>query len=162
MLCSFIILFPVASFALLLCHFFLTCLCLVCSSQTFFGYAVVKTNDFFTVFLPSETCLHALSRLAWSLGIWRWGRVGTLSLALCSLWVTWLNVLCRVHSTSAGRHSLSCLWVLGLYPTWPRGPGASVSAGDSCFGCSHPFHSHSRQSLGLKEKGTWECWHHCS
>ena len=129
--------FPVVFFALLLCHFFLTCSCLMCSSQTSLCYAAVKANDFFTVFLPSESCLLALSRLAWSLGTGRWG-----SLASCSLWVTWLNVLYRVHAPSEGGHSLSRLWVLGLSPTWPWGRRASTSAGDSHLGrsrLSFPF-----------------------
>lgn len=151
--------FPVVFFALLLCHFFLTCSCLMCSSQTSFCYAAVKANDFFTVFLPSESCLLALSRLAWSLGIWRWGSMRRLSLALCNLWVTWLNVLYRVHAPSEGGHSLSCLWVLGLSPSWPWGRGASTSAGDSLLGWSRLSFPFSLPSVTTVErKGAWECW----
>lgn len=150
-------------FALLLCHFFLTCLCLVCCIQTFFCYVLVKMNYFFTVFPLSETCLHAVCRPADSLGIWRCGRMEKLSVALCGLWVTWLNIL--YEFTPHLQEVCVCGVPLGFRSVLRL--TAEYWGFCFCWRYSHwfvhscHFQSYSHQSPRLKERGTWGCRCHC-
>ena len=115
-------------FDLFVLDVFLSNLLLLCCSQS--KWFLYRLSAIWVVFAcPFKVGLEP--------GHLKMGQHGKAQLALCSLWVTWLNVLYRVHAPSEGGHSLSCLWVLSLPPTWPWGRGASTSAGDSCLGWSH-------------------------